>query len=90
MVLWILFWFKDRDYVLETEVDAPLDAIYELLTDVERICEVHPHLRGIANVISMQREANGAVIEWELETSVMWAPHGRAANSQYCLVSSLY
>jgi len=74
LIFFALFWFKDREYVLETEVDAPLDELYFLLTDVNRIAEVHPHLAGISTVITEQHEANGAVIEWELETSAMWAP----------------
>jgi hypothetical protein len=70
----ICIWFRDREYVLECEVDAPIDAVYGLLTNVDQIAEVHPQLRGISAVISQQYESNGAVIEWELETSAMWAP----------------
>lgn len=69
-----LGWIKDSEYVLECEVDAPIDALYSLLTDVNRIAEVHPQLRGVSTVLREQHEKNGAVVEWELETSAMWAP----------------
>ena len=65
----------EEEYSLTTEIDAPVDALFTLLTNVTAISEVHPHLAGITRVLSEQRLGPyGANIEWELQTSAMWAP----------------
>ena len=40
-------WIMEEDYEVSTEVEAPIDEIFGLLTNVSAIAEVHPHLRGI-------------------------------------------
>ena len=46
-----------------------------MLSNVSAIAEVHPHLAGVTRIISEQRYGNhGATVEWELQTSAMWAP----------------
>ena len=67
-------WIVEDEYRLTTEVDAPVDELFSLLTNISSIAVVHPHLRGVANVISEERYDAGALIEWQLETSAMWAP----------------
>ena len=67
-------WIMEEEYTLTSVVDAPIDEVYRLLTNVSAIAEVHPHLRGITNVLSEQHYTHGAVVEWELQTSAMWAP----------------
>ena len=67
-------WITEEEYTLHTVVDAPLDDVFALLTNVSSIAEVHPHLRGVVRVIEEQRHPFGAIIEWELQTSAMWAP----------------
>ena len=64
----------DDDYILETRIDAPLDDVYSLLTNVSAITDLHPNLRGVHRVISETRGPTGAVFEWQLETSAMWDP----------------
>lgn len=75
LVIYIVSLFvkiSEEEYVLQYELDAPVDAVYELLSNVERIVEVHPKLRGLSKVLKEKRSKYGAVLEWELETSAMW------------------
>lgn len=68
-------WLMEEEYTLTSEVDAPIDEVFAMLTNVSMIPVVHPHLSGIARVIDENRLGPyGATIEWELETSAMWAP----------------
>ena len=68
-------WIMEEEYTLTTEVDAGIDDVFSLLTNVTAIAEVHPQLRGITRVLSEQRlGSHGAIIEWELATSAMWSP----------------
>lgn len=68
-------WIMEEEYTLSSEVDAPIDELFAMLTNVSRIAEVHPHLAGITRVIDERRLGPyGATIEWQLQTSAMWAP----------------
>jgi hypothetical protein len=67
-------WVHEEEYTLSTEVEAPLDKLYSLLTNVSEIAVVHPHLAGITSVISEEHHPAGSIVEWTLETSAMWAP----------------
>eukprot|EP00746_Dinoflagellata_sp_MGD_P014318 gnl/MRDRNA2_/MRDRNA2_131326_c0_seq1.p1 gnl/MRDRNA2_/MRDRNA2_131326_c0~~gnl/MRDRNA2_/MRDRNA2_131326_c0_seq1.p1 ORF type:complete len:286 (+),score=41.58 gnl/MRDRNA2_/MRDRNA2_131326_c0_seq1:83-940(+) len=74
LLMYIVLKISQEEYVLEYELDAPVDAVYEVLSNVERIAEVHPKLKGVSKVLKEKRGPYGAVLEWELETSAMWAP----------------
>ena len=67
-----LLYIHEEDYYLDAVVDAPLGAVYELLSSPQNITAIHPKLSS-SRILSQERHAAGALLEWELQTSAIWA-----------------